>query len=45
VFLDGSPYLDDDTVFGVRRSLVRPVRTGEDGERVVDFDIVLAPAT
>src|SRR4051812_33379292 len=45
VFLDGSPYLDDDTVFGVRRSLVRPIRTDEDGQRVVDFDIVLAPST
>jgi protocatechuate 3,4-dioxygenase beta subunit len=44
VFLDGSPYLDDDTVFGVRRSLVRPVTTTDDGQRVVEFDVVLAPS-
>ena len=44
VFIDGSPYLEDDTVFGVRRSLVRPIHT-DDGERVVDFDVVLAPST
>jgi catechol 1,2-dioxygenase len=45
VFIEGSPYLEDDTVFGVRRSLVRAVRTDDDGQRVVDFDIVLAPSS
>ncbi|NUR06787.1 MAG: 6-chlorohydroxyquinol-1,2-dioxygenase [Nocardioidaceae bacterium] len=46
VFLDGSPYLDDDTVFGVKRSLVRRVRTEHDADgtpyRVVDFDVTLS---
>ncbi|RHW29189.1 6-chlorohydroxyquinol-1,2-dioxygenase [Nocardioides immobilis] len=56
LFLAGSPYLDDDTVFGVKASLIREVRTVdnvEDAEllevaspfKAVDFDIVLDPAT
>ena len=40
LFVEGSPYLDDDTVFGVKRSLVRPVSTEGDDE-VIDFDVTL----
>jgi protocatechuate 3,4-dioxygenase beta subunit len=53
LFIDGSPYLDDDTVFGVKSSLVRPVHTIDDPDqaeaygldnpfRAIDFDITLA---
>jgi len=53
VFVEGSPYLDDDAVFGVKRSLVRPVETTDDpGEAarhglpnpfsVLTFDITLS---
>lgn len=56
LFLAGSPYLDDDTVFGVKASLIRDVTTVDDpGEaqvlgvanpfRTIEFDIVLDPAT
>lgn len=52
LFIEGSPYLDDDTVFGVKRSLVRPVRQIDDpilAQRygvtnpfeLIEFDIVL----
>ena len=40
LFVEGSPYLDDDTVFGVKQSLVRPV-TVEGDDRVLDFDVTL----
>ena len=54
VFFEGAEYLDDDAVFGVRRSLIaapRPVAAGEDlgldltctPEAVIDFDFVLTP--
>lgn len=53
VFVEGSPYLHDDAVFGVKESLVRPVETVEDPDeaarynlgnpfRVLTFDITLA---
>ncbi|WP_210583315.1 intradiol ring-cleavage dioxygenase [Streptomyces sp. GESEQ-35] len=53
LFLEGSPYLDDDTVFGVKQSLIRPVTPVDDSEQarhygldnpfqVIDFDITLA---
>ena len=53
LFVEGSPYLDDDTVFGVKESLVRPVTLEDDPEtaaaldlpnpfQVIDFDITLA---
>jgi len=53
LFVEGSPYLEDDTVFGVKQSLVRPVRQEDDEEtatslglpnpfQVIDFDITLA---
>jgi len=54
LFVEGSPYLDDDTVFGVKQSLVRPVTLEDDPETaaslglpnpfpVIDYDISLAP--
>ena len=53
LFVEGSPYLDDDTVFGVKESLVRPVALEDDPVtaagldlpnpfQVIDFDITLA---
>ena len=39
LFVEGSPYLDDDTVFGVKQSLVRV--TVEDDGKVIDFDVTL----
>jgi catechol 1,2-dioxygenase len=53
LFVEGSPYLDDDAVFGVKESLVRPVETVDDPEqaagygldnpfRVLTFDVTLA---
>jgi len=42
VFDSGSAYLDSDTVFGVKRSLVGEFLAGPDGTRVCDFDFVLA---
>jgi len=56
LFVEDSPYLDDDAVFGVKQSLVRAVRRERDPEtarraglevpyQVVDFDIALAPVT
>ena len=52
VFVEGSPYLDSDTVFGVKESLVRPVVTVDDPVRaehygvshpfrLIEFDVVL----
>ncbi len=49
IFDAGDPYLDSDTVFGVRDSLIRPFRPAGPGDpgdvrHVVDMDFVLAPA-
>jgi catechol 1,2-dioxygenase len=55
LFVDGSPYLDDDTVFGVKRSLIRSVHRMDDPELaaehrlgnpfdLLEFDIALSPA-
>jgi protocatechuate 3,4-dioxygenase beta subunit len=55
VFVEGSPYLDSDAVFGVKPSLVRAVRTETDADlaasygvaapfALLEFDLVLAPA-
>ncbi|WP_237554811.1 MULTISPECIES: intradiol ring-cleavage dioxygenase [unclassified Streptomyces] len=55
MFLDGSPYLDSDAVFGVKRELIRPVVTVDDERRaaefgvqapfrLIEFDITLDPA-
>jgi len=55
VFVEDSPYLDDDTVFGVKQSLVRPVTDEDDPGiaaelglpnpfRVIDVDVTLAKA-
>ncbi len=52
VFVKGSPYLDSDAVFGVKPSLVRPVRTERDTDlattygvpapfELLEFDLVL----
>jgi catechol 1,2-dioxygenase len=52
VFVDGSPYLDSDTVFGVKQSLIRPVTVVDDPLRaehyeaanpfrLLEFDVVL----
>jgi hydroxyquinol 1,2-dioxygenase len=43
VFDAESPHLDDDAVFGVRRSLVRTFVPDDSGELATTFDIVLAP--
>jgi protocatechuate 3,4-dioxygenase beta subunit len=54
VFVDGSPYLDSDTVFGVKQSLIRPVTITDDAIRaerynvsnpfrLIEFDVVLDP--
>ena len=53
LFIEGSPYLDDDTVFGVKQSLVRAVTLEDEPETartlelpnpfpVLDFDITLS---
>jgi protocatechuate 3,4-dioxygenase beta subunit len=53
VFVEGSPYLGSDTVFGVKESLVRPVTTVDDPARaarfgvanpfrLIEFDVTLA---
>jgi catechol 1,2-dioxygenase len=55
LFVEGSPYLDSDAVFGVKRSLIRPVVEVDDTARaagfgvqapfrLIEFDIVL-PST
>ncbi|WP_435582831.1 intradiol ring-cleavage dioxygenase [Amycolatopsis thermoflava] len=52
VFVEDSPYLDSDTVFGVKESLIRPVTDVDDPDRarhygvanpfrLIEFDIVL----
>ncbi|WP_020417350.1 intradiol ring-cleavage dioxygenase [Amycolatopsis sp. ATCC 39116] len=52
VFVEGSPYLDSDTVFGVKESLIRPVTDVDDPDRarrygvanpfrLIEFDIIL----
>ncbi|MDI9978880.1 dioxygenase [Rhodococcus sp. IEGM 1307] len=52
LFIEGSPYLDDDTVFGVKESLVRAVQQVDDAPLaqhygvanpfdLIEFDIVL----
>ncbi|MFD4253367.1 dioxygenase [Amycolatopsis thermoflava] len=52
VFVEGSPYLDSDTVFGVKESLIRPVTEVDDPDRaarygvanpfrLIEFDVVL----
>ncbi|MCA1217426.1 dioxygenase family protein [Streptomyces sp. 8L] len=54
LFIEGSPYLDSDAVFGVKRSLIAPVREVRDPRRaaafgveapfrLIEFDLVLAP--
>jgi protocatechuate 3,4-dioxygenase beta subunit len=54
VFIEGSPYLESDTVFGVKESLIRPVAVVDDPDRaahygvanpfrLLEFDIVLDP--
>jgi protocatechuate 3,4-dioxygenase beta subunit len=43
VFDSASAYLDSDTVFGVKLSLVRDFRPGPDGVLVCEHDIVLRP--
>lgn len=56
LFVDGSPYLDSDAVFGVKESLIRtfsriddPARAAEHGLpnpfRHVDFPVTVAPTT
>ncbi|WP_123024392.1 dioxygenase family protein [Mycolicibacterium stellerae] len=56
VFLAGSPYLDSDAVFGVKESLVRPVRMIDDALRaehysvvnpfpLIEFDVILEPVS
>lgn len=44
VFDEASAYLDDDAVFGVRRSLVRRFAPDAAGELAATFDIALDPA-
>jgi hydroxyquinol 1,2-dioxygenase len=39
VFVEGSPYLDSDTVFGVKESLIRPVTMVDDPVRAEHYDI------
>jgi protocatechuate 3,4-dioxygenase beta subunit len=54
LFIEGSPYLEDDAVFGVKKSLIREVKKVDDPElsrhygvsnpfAVIDFDLVLPP--
>jgi catechol 1,2-dioxygenase len=54
LFIEGSPYLDSDAVFGVKRSLITPVQEIRDPQRaaefgveapfrLIEFDVVLAP--
>ena len=39
VFVEGSPYLDSDTVFGVKESLIRPVTVVDDPVRAEHYDV------
>jgi hydroxyquinol 1,2-dioxygenase len=41
LFIDGDPYLDSDTVFGVRRSLVVSLEHGRDGVQQLRHTFVL----
>lgn len=52
VFVEGSPYLDSDTVFGVKEALIRPATVIDDPDRaehygvgnpfrLIEFDVVL----
>lgn len=56
VFVEDSPYLDSDTVFGVKQSFIRPVVAVDDPVRAeryrvpnpfrfIEFDVVLDPVT
>ena len=45
LFIDGDPYLDSDTVFGVRRSLVVKLESGRDGAQRLRHTFVLAPTS
>jgi catechol 1,2-dioxygenase len=56
LFIEGSPYLDDDTVFGVKKSLIRPVQQVDDPVlaeayevanpfELIEFDIMLESDT
>ncbi|MGW5150633.1 dioxygenase family protein [Rhodococcus koreensis] len=56
LFIEGSPYLEDDTVFGVKKSLVRAVQRIDDPDLAVrynvenpfgliEFDVVLNPTS
>jgi hydroxyquinol 1,2-dioxygenase len=44
VFRNGDPYLDSDAVFGVRQSLIADWVRQPDGQYLVAYDFVLAPA-
>jgi hydroxyquinol 1,2-dioxygenase len=44
VFRNGDPYLDSDAVFGVRQSLIADWVQQPDGQYLVAYDFVLAPA-
>ena len=44
VFDRASKYLDSDTVFGVKESLIRDFVSGPDGVLVCEHDMVLARA-
>jgi catechol 1,2-dioxygenase len=44
VFDAASAHLDDDAVFGVRRSLVRSFEPDETGELAATFDVILVPS-
>jgi protocatechuate 3,4-dioxygenase beta subunit len=56
LFIEGSPYLNDDTVFGVKKSLIRPVHEVDDPLtaetygvanpfELIEFDIILESDT
>jgi hydroxyquinol 1,2-dioxygenase len=56
LFIGGSPYLEDDTVFGVKESLIRDVQRVDDPALanaygvtnpfdLIEFDVVLEPTT
>lgn len=44
VFRNGDPWLDSDAVFGVRQSLIADWVRQPDGQYLVEYDFVLAPA-
>jgi protocatechuate 3,4-dioxygenase beta subunit len=39
IFVGGSPYLESDTVFGVKESLVREFELVDDGEEAATYDV------